>query len=308
MEETKNLSSLSYQNLLDIAKHKLKNGWIYDDKFILFSFNLEDEDVNNAILKYPIRLDAVYILICTDLEKETSIKCDLKDYNLTSNSIFYSRPGAILEMGTPVKGKGWGILCNPNFKSNLNLSIQNLLPHITELKQESVLYISQDKTDILNNMLCMLSRLIDDTNTSYYHELVKSQIALFSYEFLSILSESVKAKEKESNKVKREEVYFKQFISLLSEYHQKERSVSFYAEKMKVAPKYLSTIIKKVTMRTPSDWIDNMVIVEAKNMLKYSDLNIQEIANNMNFPNQSFFGKYFKQRTGMTPSEYRDKI
>lgn len=308
MEETKNLSSLSYQNLLDIAKHKLKNGWIYDDKFILFSFNLEDEDVNNAILKYPIRLDAVYILICTDLEKETSIKCDLKDYNLTSNSIFFSRPGAILEMGTPVKGKGWGILCNPNFKSNLNLSIQNLLPHITELKQESVLYISQDKTDILNNMLCMLSRLIDDTNTSYYHELVKAQIALFSYEFLSILSESVKAREKESNKVKREEIYFKQFISLLSEYHQKERSVSFYAEKMKVAPKYLSTIIKKVTMRTPSDWIDNMVIVEAKNMLKYSDLNIQEIANNMNFPNQSFFGKYFKQRTGMTPSEYRDKI
>lgn len=106
MEETKNLSSLSYQNLLDIAKHKLKNGWIYDDKFILFSFNLEDEDVNNAILKYPIRLDAVYILICTDLEKETSIKCDLKDYNLTSNSIFFNRPGAILEMGTPVKGKG----------------------------------------------------------------------------------------------------------------------------------------------------------------------------------------------------------
>lgn len=308
MEETKNLYSLSYQNLLDITKHKINKGWIYDDKFIFFSFDLGDDDVNNAFLKYPIRLDAMYMLMCIDIEKETSIKCDLKDCILTSNSIFYSRPGAILEMGTPVKGKGWGILCNPNFKSNLNLSIQNLLPHFTELKQESVLYISQDKTDILNNMLCMLSRLIDDTNTCYYHELVKAQIALFSYEFLSILSESVKAREKESNKVKREEVYFKQFISLLSEYHQKERSVTFYAEKMKVAPKYLSTIIKKVTMRTPSDWIDNMVIVEAKNMLKYSDLNIQEIANNMNFPNQSFFGKYFKQRTGMTPSEYRDKI
>lgn len=308
MEETKNLSSFSYQNLLDITKHKISKGWIYDDKFILFSFDLEDDDVNNAFLKYPIRLDAMYMLMCLDIEKETSIKCDLKDCILTSNSIFYSRPGAILEMGKPVKGKGWGILCNPNFKSNLNLSIQNLLPHLTELKQESVLYISQEKTDILHNMLCMLSRLIDDTNTSYYHELVKAQISLFSYEFLSILSESVKAREKESNKVKREEVYFKQFISLLNEYHQKERSVSFYAEKMKVAPKYLSTIIKKVTMRTPSDWIDNMVIVEAKNMLKYSDLNIQEIANMMNFPNQSFFGKYFKKRTGMTPSEYRDKI
>jgi AraC-like DNA-binding protein len=80
----------------------------------------------------------------------------------------------------------------------------------------------------------------------------------------------------------------------------------FYADKMHLSPKYLSAVVKKVSGQTPSNWIDGLVIMEAKNLLKYSEMNIQEIAYQMNFPNQSFFGKYFKQRTGMTPSTYRD--
>ena len=120
---------------------------------------------------------------------------------------------------------------------------------------------------------------------------------------MSDLAESMKAVEK---KPSREELYFKQFMSLLNKHYITDRSVMFYADKMHLSPKYLSAVVKKVSGQTPSNWIDGLVIMEAKNLLKYSEMNIQEIAYMMNFPNQSFFGKYFKQRTGMTPSAYRE--
>ena len=72
-----------------------------------------------------------------------------------------------------------------------------------------------------------------------------------------------------------------------------------------VAAKYLTTIIRKTSGRTAAEWIDDYVVLEAKNLLKYSTMSIQEIAYCLNFPNQSFFGKYFRSHTGMTPSAYR---
>ena len=73
---------------------------------------------------------------------------------------------------------------------------------------------------------------------------------------------------------------------------------------MHLSPKYFTTLIKKASGQTAADWINHYVILEAKNLLKYSTMNVQEIAYSLNFPNQSFFGKYFKHHTGMTPSQY----
>ena len=78
-----------------------------------------------------------------------------------------------------------------------------------------------------------------------------------------------------------------------------------YAEQLHLTPKYLTTLLRSTTGRTASEWIDEYVILEAKNLLKYSTMNIQEIAYYLNFPNQSFFGRYFKQHTGKPPSAYR---
>ena len=87
-----------------------------------------------------------------------------------------------------------------------------------------------------------------------------------------------------------------------------ERSVTFYAEQLCITPKYFSMLVKKLSGKSAAQWIDNYVILEAKNLLKYSDMSIQEIAYQLNFSTQSFFGKYFKHQTGMSPTEYRNKV
>ena len=103
----------------------------------------------------------------------------------------------------------------------------------------------------------------------------------------------------------RAEEYFRQFTELLGEHYKHERSVGFYARQLCITPKYLTTLIKRISGKSVSEWIDNYVILEAKTLLKYSNMSVQEIAYYLNFPNQSFFGKYFKSHTGMTPSAYR---
>jgi AraC-like DNA-binding protein len=84
-----------------------------------------------------------------------------------------------------------------------------------------------------------------------------------------------------------------------------ERRVSWYAHELCISPKYLSETIKQVSRRTPNDWIDNYVTLEIRVLLRNSTRSIKEIAEDMNFPNQSFFGRYFKEHVGMSPSEYR---
>jgi AraC-like DNA-binding protein len=84
-----------------------------------------------------------------------------------------------------------------------------------------------------------------------------------------------------------------------------EKRVSWYAKQLCITPKYLSESVKQVSRRTPNEWIDNYVILEARVMLKDSALSIKEIAQQLHFPNQSFFGKFFKEHVGMSPSKYR---
>jgi AraC-like DNA-binding protein len=82
--------------------------------------------------------------------------------------------------------------------------------------------------------------------------------------------------------------------------------MAFYADKLCLTPKYLSKLIKQASGKSAPEWIDNFVILEAKNLLKYTNLAIKEIVFQLHFPNQSVFYKFFKAHTGMTPSEYRN--
>ncbi len=94
-------------------------------------------------------------------------------------------------------------------------------------------------------------------------------------------------------------------MGLLSEHHSRERSLSFYADKMYLTPKYVSRMVKTYSGKRAIDWISEYVIAEACIMLAHTDLTIQEIAYHLNFPTQSAFGKYFKQVTGRSPKHYR---
>ena len=119
-------------------------------------------------------------------------------------------------------------------------------------------------------------------------ELIKSMGQTFCYEILNMYSANQPMQPLPQNKK-----------------YRKERDVAYYARMQHITPRYFSTIIKEKSGNSALQWIVQMVITEAKQLLEGSDLSIKEIADQLNFPTQSFFGKYFKQYVGISPKEYR---
>ena len=94
---------------------------------------------------------------------------------------------------------------------------------------------------------------------------------------------------------------------LIMNHNKQERKVAFYADKLCITPKYLSEVVKEKTKKTPIEWINDSVIIIAKTFLKSTDLSIIHISEELNFPNPSFFCRYFKKHTGISPLKYREK-
>ena len=100
---------------------------------------------------------------------------------------------------------------------------------------------------------------------------------------------------------------FHQFLNLLSHEQQKHRQVSYYAEKLHITPKYLSTVCRKVSDKSPVSWITDSVMEDSYQLLRSTELSVKEISNKLGFPNSSFFGQFFREHAGTTPIEYRTK-
>ena len=105
----------------------------------------------------------------------------------------------------------------------------------------------------------------------------------------------------------REKLLFSQFLDLLQHERQKRHQVVYYAGKLFITPKYLSTVCRNVSGKSPLRWITDSVMEDSYAMLRNSNLTVKEISVRMGFPNSSFFGQYFREQAGMTPLEYRTK-
>lgn len=103
----------------------------------------------------------------------------------------------------------------------------------------------------------------------------------------------------------REREIFERFIMLVNTECSRERSLSYYAGRMFLTERYLGSVIRQASGTAAKEWIDRAVVTSAKVMLRHSDLPIARIADRLHFANDSFFCKYFRRLTGMTPGEYR---
>lgn len=103
----------------------------------------------------------------------------------------------------------------------------------------------------------------------------------------------------------RDEEVMDSFLQLVQKHYKQEHSLGFYSNRLCMTSKYLSSVVKKVSGKTAGKWIDYYIVMEAKSLLKDTEKTIQQIADELNFPSQSFFGKYFKREAGVSPSQYR---
>lgn len=103
----------------------------------------------------------------------------------------------------------------------------------------------------------------------------------------------------------REQTLFDRFIYLVNRHSDREHQLSYYAERMCLTERYLGTVIRQASGVTAKEWIDRSLITCAKIELRHTQKSVAQIAEELSFPNSSFFSKYFKRLTQMTPLEYR---
>ncbi len=153
-----------------------------------------------------------------------------------------------------------------------------------------------------HDLICRRIRLAEHR---YKNGEVRSLINAFLLRIVGIMDSGTEVKETESSV--RGEQLVEKFVWMVNEDCGRNRLVEYYADRLNITSKYLSTLVRNILGRTPTDVIKVVTMKEIERRLRYTDDSIKQISQAMNFPNTSFFGKYFKQHSGMTPNSYRKK-
>lgn len=183
----------------------------------------------------------------------------------------------------------------------LRLASWNVMPKAFDGRlQNFVLPLTSQEMDYLDKLhLIIYNSLKEQASSSQVAlQLVGAIMTHISYlwEKSEITQETAKS---------REQLLFTEFIRLVGQYAAERHGLDFYASHLCVTPRYMSTIVSNVSGRSAKHWIDEAMVNAIKVQLRYSDKQVAEIAYDMNFPNPSFFCKYFRRLTGMTPMDYR---
>lgn len=283
------------------------DNWIgIDEDFYILDAKLTEK---HSPLQHPCRFEGYMMIYC--MSGNMRLNVNLSEVELKKNMMFVNTPGNILKVTQLHKNHDEDVryivvAMSEKFMSSLVLDVNKVFTEGLSLIDNPVMAVNPDYSAQLCKHIEMICSVLK-SKVQYSSEIVKLMISSIFYLVAGIWVESV-SREKEVSHVtsSRSRMIFEMFMKLVTEYHTKYRNVGFYADKLCLTPKYLSKLIKNASGRSAPEWIDAYVILEAKNLLKYSNVSIKEIVYMLNFPNQSVFYKFFKARTGMTPSEYRN--
>lgn len=180
---------------------------------------------------------------------------------------------------------------------------QHLSNVLMSLVESPVTHLSSDECLRISSWFKLFYEYAGLKHHSLRYEIVRSLLASVFFDVSGILENQRQGKA--SN---RAEDLFIQFLRLVSLHSKRERMVGFYAEQLGVTPKHLTSTITRISGRNSLYWITRYVIIEAKSLLKNTNKSVGEIAQLLNFASQSFFGKFFKANTGISPNQYRQQI
>lgn len=168
-----------------------------------------------------------------------------------------------------------------------------------------VVRLNEHNQQTFKEYYAVIRRKIQNADNHFLKDLVRTLLLALLYDLGNIIYHAVPTENTEHQS--RADVIFNKFIAMVESNYKRERRVNWYAKQQGITPKYLSECVKHVSRRTPNEWIDNYVLLELRILMRNSTKSIKDITVEMNFPNQSFLGKYFKEHIGMSPSEYRRK-
>lgn len=249
--------------------------------------------------KQTCRLKAGIFALCVSGTLKASI--NLKEYTLHPGDLVTLIPGSIIQFCEETDAVQLSFIgFSSSFMEGVNL-IQSTTDNVTTIYEHPVLPLDIKKTQQLNDFLKLLERIVMEEGK------INPEIVKHILQGLMIgIGDLYRGKQWPNQTLTRSDEIQKKFLGLVMKHYTSNRQTSFYASHLSISPQHLCMIVKQKTGRSVSDIIADMVIMDAKSQLKSTDLTIQEIAYSLNFPNVSFFGKYFKRYVGISPQKFRN--
>ena len=188
---------------------------------------------------------------------------------------------------------------------NINKYGEVSLSNLPYLKRHPIMHLTEDDVKLLDDYFQLLCRRMRDSSPVLYSNIVRSLVSTMMLEILSMMRRQ-EPENTVTTDVHRQRLA-NEFMRLVEQSDGRIRKVDDFANQLNITPKYLSTLLKETMNRRPSEMIHFYTLKAIEHRLRYTDMTMQEIANDLNFANASFFGKYFKEHTGMTPLDFRKK-
>ena len=249
----------------------------------------------------PFRIDMTMAIIYE--QGSADLKINMRDYHIEApavllvlNDQIYQSAGHSEDLRSKV------ILMSRSFSDSLFANSGEILPLKSSIMKNPVMKIENEE-NVFGQFFQLLQNIAASPRQEFKIESARHLTLSMFYGYSHLKHEVNEVKSANS----RQEEIFTKFTELLERHHKKEREIAFYADKMCMTSKHLSQVIKDYTGKTALGLIEEYVISEAKSMLLSTTMSIQQISDELNFPSQSVFGKYFKRVAGISPSEYRNR-
>ncbi|NCD71039.1 helix-turn-helix domain-containing protein [Mucilaginibacter agri] len=291
---SKKIAQLSFPKFVDL----------YADKSIGTDFFITEEKHLLALSEYPYRSDGFIIGICT--RGTAKVEVNLQVYDARPDAMLLATPFHVLR----IYDSSPDFLCRFVVFSRSFLTEHNINSHFLEsfsfFKTSStpVIFPKHDDAKILLEVFSLIQQTLQREEHTYRTEICRSNLTTLLYEVAAVYEhQHVITKNKQTRKQELNML----FQNLVFAQYKEHRNVQYYADALYVSPKHLTETIKEATGKTAGEWIDDAVVLEAKVLLRNHEISIAQVADEIHFPDQSSFGKYFKKQTGFSPSEYRVK-
>lgn len=256
-------------------------------------------DVNAYFSNTPHILNSLTISLC--IAGYAKMKLNITEQKLQANQLIFILPNTIIEpLEVSNNFRLHSIVFDYNFIASLPL-LHSLYMDNT-IRQYPILDLDVENYAFIEQLFSMINQYYYRNDVSNNNEVISHLLsALISELSRLFLSQTV------TQKTSRTENITNSFLTLLHNNYTKERNVTFYADKLNISPKYLTTVVRQSTGKPISDWINEFVIIYAKSLLKSTDDSITQISEDVGLSESTLFARYFKRYTGMTPTEFRRK-
>jgi AraC-like DNA-binding protein len=300
-----NISKTKYISMA-LARIQLDEISEHIDPYAIKNFIISDKSVALPPMTsdYPFVVDGVIFAIC--IKGQGKVKINFKEYEIKENTIITVLPSFVIEYLERTEDLMVEFLIfSIDFMTEMPPATRDIdIPR--SLVQSPCIEISAAEAERYIEFHSFIVKQYKRKDHPFRVQMaigllysLLSEVGGFYYSRMQEVDQEVRASSHQEEQVSA-------FFKLLLQHHKSEKSLQFYADKMFLTPKYLSTIVKDRTGRTAFTWINEALIASAKYLLKTTNNTILQISDELNFPNASFFGRFFKKHTGVTPVQYRE--